>query len=58
MYGFCADQSCTLNQFFITFNLILHTIITTLCVLPAVCKKPAHALSWTKRAWLRSTART
>lgn len=36
MYGFFAGQSCTLNQFFITFNLILCIIITILCVHPAV----------------------
>ena len=36
MYGFFAGQSCTLNQFFITFNLILCIIITLLCVHPAV----------------------
>jgi len=36
MYGFFAGQSCTLNQFFITFNVILCIIITVLCVHPAV----------------------
>lgn len=36
MYGFFAGQSCTLNQFFITFNLILCIIVTVLCVHPAV----------------------
>jgi hypothetical protein len=36
MYGFFAGQSCTLNQFFITFNLILCIIITVLCIHPAV----------------------
>ena len=36
MYGFFAGQSCTLNQSFTTFNLILCIIMTILCVLPAV----------------------
>jgi hypothetical protein len=36
VYGFVAGQSCTLNQFFIMFNLILCIIITVLCVHPAV----------------------
>ena len=35
MYGFFGGQSCMLNQFSITFSLIL-CIIAILCVLPAV----------------------
>ena len=36
VYGFFAGQSCTLNQFIITFNLILCIIITVLWAHPVV----------------------
>ncbi|OZJ06475.1 hypothetical protein BZG36_00575 [Bifiguratus adelaidae] len=36
MYAFFAHNGCSLNQFFITFNLILSIIITAMCVHPAV----------------------
>lgn len=36
MYGFFASDGCTLNRFFITFNLILSILITLLCVHPSV----------------------
>lgn len=36
LYGFFAGSECTLNRFFITFNLILVIIITILCVHPAI----------------------
>lgn len=36
MYGYFAKNGCSLNQFFVTFNLILCFIITFLCVTPAV----------------------
>ncbi|KAI8073154.1 serine incorporator/TMS membrane protein [Gongronella butleri] len=36
MYGFFATNGCSLNQFFITFNLILCLLVTVLCVTPAV----------------------
>ena len=36
LYGFFAGSGCTLNQFFITFNLILCIIITIMCIHPAV----------------------
>ena len=36
LYGFFAGSGCTLNRFFITFNLILCIIITIMCIHPAV----------------------
>lgn len=36
LYAFFAGDSCTLNRFFISFNLVLCIIITGLCVHPAV----------------------
>ncbi|KAG1055145.1 hypothetical protein G6F43_002878 [Rhizopus delemar] len=36
MYGFFAAQDCSLNQFFVTFNLVLGLLITFLCVMPSV----------------------
>lgn len=36
MYGYFAQNGCSLNQFFVTFNMILCFIITFLCVTPAV----------------------
>ncbi|CAG7851941.1 Membrane protein TMS1 [Serendipita indica DSM 11827] len=36
MYAYFAGSGCTLNRFFITFNLILAILITILCVSPAV----------------------
>ena len=36
LYAFFAGSACTLNRFFISFNLVLCIIITVLCVHPAV----------------------
>ena len=36
LYGFFAGPGCGLNQFFITFNLILCIIITVMCIHPVV----------------------
>lgn len=36
MYVYFAGSGCTLNQFFITFNLILCILITLLCISPPV----------------------
>jgi len=36
LYGFFADSGCSLNRFFITFNLILCVIITVMSVHPTV----------------------
>lgn len=36
MYGFFATNGCSLNQFFVTFNLILCVFVTILCVSPRV----------------------
>lgn len=36
MYGFFASEGCTLNRFFISFNLALCILITLICVHPAV----------------------
>ncbi|KAI5122556.1 hypothetical protein M0805_005283 [Coniferiporia weirii] len=36
LYAFFAGSSCTLNQFFISFNLALCIIITIICIHPAV----------------------
>ncbi|KAF9787431.1 serine incorporator/TMS membrane protein [Thelephora terrestris] len=36
LYGFFAGSGCTLNRFFITFNLILCVIITVMCIHPLV----------------------
>ena len=36
LYGFFSGSGCTLNRFFITFNLILCIIITFVCVNPVV----------------------
>lgn len=36
LYGYFAGSECTLNRFFVTFNLILVVIITILCIHPAV----------------------
>lgn len=36
MYGFFASHGCTLNQFFISFNLALCIVITALAIHPAI----------------------
>jgi len=36
LYGFFAGSGCTLNQFFISFNLALCVLITIMCVHPKV----------------------
>lgn len=36
LYAFFAGASCTLNRFFISFNLVLCIIITILCIHPAI----------------------
>ena len=36
MYGFFASDGCTLNRFFISFNLALCVVITIVCIHPAV----------------------
>ncbi|KAI9309173.1 serine incorporator/TMS membrane protein [Cunninghamella echinulata] len=36
MYGFFATNGCSLNQFFVTFNMILCILITFLCITPSV----------------------
>ncbi|KAI8889473.1 TMS membrane protein/tumor differentially expressed protein [Backusella circina FSU 941] len=36
MYGYFATNGCSLNQFFVTFNLILGILITLVCILPSV----------------------
>ncbi|KAH8118099.1 TMS membrane protein/tumor differentially expressed protein [Phellopilus nigrolimitatus] len=36
MYAFFASSSCTLNRFFISFNLALCVIITIMCIHPAI----------------------
>lgn len=36
MYGFFAGPECTLNRFFISFNLALCCLITILCIHPAI----------------------
>ncbi|EEB95673.1 hypothetical protein MPER_05316 [Moniliophthora perniciosa FA553] len=36
LYGFFAGSGCTLNKFFISFNLVLCIIITIMCVHPVV----------------------
>ncbi|KAI9316238.1 serine incorporator/TMS membrane protein [Dichotomocladium elegans] len=36
MYGFFATNGCSLNQFFVTLNLILCVIMTLLCISPSV----------------------
>lgn len=36
LYGFFADSGCTLNKFFISFNLALCIIITITCIHPVV----------------------
>ncbi|KAG2220032.1 hypothetical protein INT45_012208 [Circinella minor] len=36
MYGFFATNGCSLNQFFITLNLILCLLVTILCISPSV----------------------
>jgi len=36
LYAYFANSGCTLNRFFITFNLILCIIITILCIHPVV----------------------
>ncbi|KAJ2956367.1 hypothetical protein NQZ79_g7777 [Umbelopsis isabellina] len=36
MYGYFANNGCSLNQFFVTFNLILCFLITFLCITPAI----------------------
>ncbi|CDS07507.1 hypothetical protein LRAMOSA01456 [Lichtheimia ramosa] len=36
MYGFFATNGCSLNQFFVTLNLILCVLITLLCISPSV----------------------
>ncbi|KAG0168731.1 hypothetical protein DFQ30_004395 [Apophysomyces sp. BC1015] len=36
MYGFFATNGCSLNQFFVTFNLVLCVLVTLLCISPSV----------------------
>jgi hypothetical protein len=36
MYSYFAPNGCSLNQFFVTFNLILGILITLLCILPSI----------------------
>jgi len=36
MYGFFAGADCTLNRFFISFNLALCILITLICIHPAI----------------------
>ncbi|KAI8982320.1 serine incorporator/TMS membrane protein [Mycotypha africana] len=36
MYGFFASNGCSLNQFFVTLNLILCVLVTLLCISPRV----------------------
>ncbi|KAH8100136.1 serine incorporator/TMS membrane protein [Cristinia sonorae] len=36
LYGFFADSGCTLNKFFISFNLALCIFVTILCIHPKV----------------------
>lgn len=36
MYGFFATNGCSLNQFFVTLNLILCVLVTVLCVSPRI----------------------
>ncbi|KAI8349435.1 serine incorporator/TMS membrane protein [Choanephora cucurbitarum] len=36
MYGFFATNGCSLNQFFVTLNLILCILVTLLCVSPRI----------------------
>jgi hypothetical protein len=36
MYGFFATNGCSLNQFFVTLNLILCVLIALLCVSPKI----------------------
>ncbi|KIJ66713.1 hypothetical protein HYDPIDRAFT_174100 [Hydnomerulius pinastri MD-312] len=36
LYGYFAGSGCTLNRFFISFNLVLCIIVTIMCVHPAV----------------------
>jgi hypothetical protein len=43
MYSLFAGSGCGLNQFFITFNLILCIIVTFLCIAPAVQEANPHS---------------
>ncbi|EIE81637.1 hypothetical protein RO3G_06342 [Rhizopus delemar RA 99-880] len=36
MYGFFATNDCSLNQFFVTLNMILCLLVTVLCVSPKI----------------------
>ncbi|KAI8388922.1 serine incorporator/TMS membrane protein [Radiomyces spectabilis] len=36
MYGFFATNGCSLNQFFVTLNLILCIVVTLMCVTPQI----------------------
>ncbi|KAI8641425.1 serine incorporator/TMS membrane protein [Parasitella parasitica] len=36
MYGFFATNGCSLNQFFVTLNLILCVLVTLLCISPRI----------------------
>ncbi|KAF4571365.1 hypothetical protein EYR40_007826 [Pleurotus pulmonarius] len=36
MYGFFANSGCTLNRFFISFNLALCLVITIMCIHPTI----------------------
>ncbi|KAI9028338.1 serine incorporator/TMS membrane protein [Phycomyces nitens] len=36
MYGFFATNGCSLNQFFVTLNLILCALVTLLCISPSI----------------------
>ncbi|KAI9271998.1 serine incorporator/TMS membrane protein [Sporodiniella umbellata] len=36
MYGFFATNGCSLNQFFVTLNLILCLLVTVICVSPKI----------------------
>ncbi|CAI2166684.1 14469_t:CDS:10 [Funneliformis geosporum] len=43
MYGFFGGSGCGLNQFFITFNLILCIIVTFLSIAPSVQEVNSHS---------------
>ncbi|EJD53006.1 TMS membrane protein/tumor differentially expressed protein [Auricularia subglabra TFB-10046 SS5] len=43
MYGFFAGADCSLNRFFISFNLALCIVITILCVHPTVQEANPHS---------------
>lgn len=46
MYGYFATNGCSLNQFFVTLNLILCILVTLLCISPSVqAANPRSGLS-------------